>query len=115
MMKFSYLKALLIYFCTFAIVFSVHVYLCWGHKVQIFAYVEDNRIFTESYFVDGSPVKNGTVILYNEKGNEIARGITDEKGLCDFPMPGKVKTIKIVIDAGMGHMNDYLLNEEDMK
>jgi len=79
-----------------------------AHKVNLFAYVEAGKIYTESYFPDGRPVEGGKVLVYDSKDKLLLEGVTDNAGLfnCDIP---KVDDLNIVINATMGHKNSFKL------
>ena len=85
----------------------------WAHKVTVFAYVEGDKVFTESYFPDGKKVEGGTVQVLDAKGVPLVQGTTDSQGQFVFPLPKK-GNLTIVLDAGMGHKNSYLLSESEM-
>ncbi|MCX7822875.1 MAG: hypothetical protein N2260_05475 [Syntrophobacterales bacterium] len=84
------------------------------HKIQIFAYVNGGKIFVESYFADGSPVRGGAVEAYSKDGSKVMEGKTDDKGMFSFPIPKDPLGLKIVVDAGMGHRAEYTLKKEDL-
>lgn len=86
----------------------------FAHKVQIFAYVDKGEVFAESYFADGSPVKDGKIEVYARDGSKITEGKTNDKGVFSFPIPKDPVGLKIVIDAGMGHKAEYILKKEDV-
>ena len=79
-----------------------------AHKVNIFAYVEAGKIYTESYFPDGRPVEGGKVLVYDSKDKLLLEGVTDKEGLFNFDIP-KVDDLNIVIEATMGHKNSFTL------
>ena len=79
-----------------------------AHKVNIFAYVEAGKIYTESYFPDGRPVEGGKVLVYDSKDKLLLEGVTDNAGLFNFDIP-KVDDLNIVIEATMGHKNSFTL------
>ena len=85
-----------------------------AHKVNLFAYSEDGKVFTESYFPDGIKVKGGTVEVYDAKGDKILTGKTNNKGLFSFPFVKK-EDLTIIINATMGHRNKFILKKEDME
>lgn len=85
-----------------------------AHKVNLFAYAESGRIYTESYFPDGRMVEGGKVLVYDDADNLLTEGTTDADGLFDFPIP-KVADLKIVIEATMGHKNSYILKKADVE
>ena len=85
-----------------------------AHKVNLFAYVEAGKVYTESYFPDGTPVKSGKVLVYDSKDKLLLEGVTDKKGLFDFAVP-KVDDLTIVIEATMGHKNSFKLKKADVE
>jgi len=85
-----------------------------AHKVNLFAYVEGGKIYTESYFPDGRPVKGGKVLVYDSEDNLLLEGVTDKEGLFNFDIP-KVDDLNIVIEATMGHKNSFKLKETEVE
>jgi nickel transport protein len=85
-----------------------------AHKVNLFAYVEAGKVYTESYFPDGSPVEGGKVLVYDSKNNLLLEGVTDKKGLFGFDIP-KVDDLNIVINATMGHKNSFKLKKAEVE
>ena len=85
-----------------------------GHKVNLFAYVDGGKIYTESYFMDGKPVKGGKVLVYDSLEKLLVEGVTDKAGLFSFDIP-KVDDIIIVIDAFLGHRNSFRLDKADVE
>jgi nickel transport protein len=85
-----------------------------AHKVNLFAYVEGGKVYTESYFPDGSPVENGKVLVYDSQNNLLLQGVTDKKGLFNFAVP-KVDDLNIVIEATMGHKNSFKLKKAEVE
>lgn len=75
----------------------------FAHRVDVFPYIENGEIVVEGYFSDGTPTKNAKVEIFNEKGNKIKEGKTDEKGVFSFPVPESASRLKIVLEASMGH------------
>ena len=84
-----------------------------AHKVNIFAYVEDGVVYTESYFPDGRPVESGAIEVYDGQGNKLLEGICDKDGLFSFKVPRK-DDLTIVINASMGHKNNFTLRKEEI-
>jgi nickel transport protein len=84
-----------------------------AHKVSVFAYAENGTIFTESYFPDGKPVEEGTIEVYDQAKNKLLEGKTDREGKFSFPIPKK-EDLTIVINASMGHRNEYVLKKDEM-
>lgn len=85
-----------------------------AHKVNVFAYVEAGKVYTESYFPDGSPVEGGKVLVYDSQNNLLLEGVTDKKGLFSFAVP-KVDDLNIVIEATMGHKNSFKLKKAEVE
>ena len=85
-----------------------------AHKVNLFAYAEGGTVFTESYFPDGRAVEKGKVRVYDSKDQLLLEGETDTKGMFSFDIP-KVDALTIVIDAGMGHKNEFKLKKAEVE
>jgi len=85
-----------------------------AHKVNLFAYVEAGKIYTESYFPDGQPVKVGKILVYDRQDHLLLEGVTDEQGLFNFIIP-KVADLIIVIEASMGHRNQFILKKAEVE
>jgi len=85
----------------------------FAHKVNIFAYVEGNQVYTESYFPDGRKVEGGTIEVYDSQENKLLSGTTDKEGKFNF-IPPKKDNLKIVLIATMGHKNSYLLSADEL-
>jgi nickel transport protein len=79
-----------------------------AHKVNIFAYVDGGIAYSESYFPDGRPVVAGKVLIFDSQEQLLLEGTTDPAGLFQFKLPGGDE-LTLVIDAGMGHKNQFLL------
>ena len=101
-------------FCILIIICSVSNY-AYAHKVSIYAYAEDGKVFAEGYFVDGSKAKNSLVEVFDiESGKKLIEVKTDEKGEASFEIP-EVGPLKLVITASMGHKNDYTISENEVR
>jgi nickel transport protein len=85
----------------------------WAHKVNIFAYVENGKIFTESYFPDGQPVEGGAIEILDSQDQNVAEGVTDKEGKCILPIPKK-DDLTVVINATMGHKNTFKLKKSEL-
>ena len=85
-----------------------------AHKVNLFAYAEGKTVYTESYYPDGKPVVAGKILVYDSGHNLLLEGATNAEGLFSFPVP-KVDDLTIVIEAGMGHRNEFLLKKSELK
>jgi len=85
-----------------------------AHKVNLFAYVQSGKIYTESYFPDGRAVEGGKVSVYDSQDNLLLTGVTDKKGLFSFDIP-KFDDLTIVIEASMGHKNSFRLKKAEVE
>ncbi len=84
-----------------------------AHKVTVFAWVEEDRVHTESKFSRGKKVNSGAIVVYDLQGNRLLEGKTDEQGHFSFPVPKKA-ALKIELQAGMGHRAEWILPAEEM-
>ncbi len=86
-----------------------------AHKVSIFAYAEDEKVFAEGYFVDGSKAKNSRIEVFDARsGKKLLEVKTNKKGEASFKIP-EVAPLKLVITASMGHKNDYTISENEVR
>lgn len=84
-----------------------------GHKINIFATVDGNKIYTQSYASDGGKIKGGKIEVYDKSGNKILTGTTDSLGEFSFNIPKK-DDLKIVVISGMGHRAETFVSAEDL-
>ncbi|MBU3949991.1 MAG: carboxypeptidase-like regulatory domain-containing protein [Proteobacteria bacterium] len=102
------------YVLIFVFVSLIFCSTAMAHKVNLFAYAEGGKIFTESYFPDGRPVEGGKVLVFDSQDKKLLEGVTDKKGLFSFNIP-KVDDLNIVIEATMGHKNNYKLKKSEVE
>ena len=103
------MRRFFIFFFVFNLIF---VYKCFAHKISAFLDVEGKQVTVYSYFSDGTPVKNGKVEVYDEKGKLILTGKTDANGTFIFTVP-KQGDYKVVVIAGLGHVAKAFLHKND--
>ena len=103
-----WLYLLCILFMTLATTKSAH-----AHKVNIFAYVENNTVFTESYFNDGKKCIHATVTVLDKQGTKLLEGKTDKDGIFSFQVPQRTD-LHIVLTASMGHRAEYVLKKSEL-
>jgi nickel transport protein len=84
-----------------------------AHNVTIFAWVEGDTVYTESKFSSGRKAKKATVDVYDTTDTKLLSGKTDENGEFSFKLPKK-EALKIVLHAGMGHGNEWIITTEDI-
>lgn len=80
----------------------------WAHKVNLFAFVESNVVYCESYFADGRPVIGGKILVYDNKEQLLLEGHSDRQGQWQFELPRQDELV-LVVEAGMGHRGEYRL------
>ena len=79
-----------------------------AHRIVLFAYVEGNTVFTESYFSDGKKCRNSRIEVFDSQGNKLLGGKTDNNGEFSFTPPEKTD-LKIILTASMGHRDEYII------
>ena len=104
---------LLISLVFLTLLFLIPASVVFAHKVNIFAYAEGDTVYTESYFSDGTKVKDGVVQVYDSQGTKLLEGKTNENGEFNFK-PLKKDDLKIVLLASMGHKNTYALSADEL-
>ena len=89
------------------------------HRVNIFCYVNGDKIECSSKFTPGGPVKNGEVIVKSvQTGELLLKTKTDEKGQVSFKIPDKALKnnwdLKIICNAEMGHRNFWIIKADEI-
>ncbi len=88
-----------------------------AHKVNLFAYVEGDRIIVEGYFSGNAKAMNCVVDVLDNTGKKLIEGKTDAQGIYSFKiaeLPSITGDLKIVLHAGQGHMTDFTLPAADL-
>ncbi|MEW6428850.1 MAG: carboxypeptidase regulatory-like domain-containing protein [Thermodesulfobacteriota bacterium] len=106
-------RRLLTLLCAALLVMATLAPVASAHKVNIFAYAEGDKVFTEAYFPDGRPVSDGTIEVLDGSGNILLEGKPDAEGKFSFAAPPP-QDLTIVINASMGHKNSFVLRKEEM-
>ncbi len=87
----------------------------YAHKVSVYAYAEDGKVFAEGYFVDGSKAKNSLIEVFDAHSEKKLLELnTNDKGEASFHIT-ETAPLKLVITAGMGHKNDYTLSDKEVR
>ena len=84
-----------------------------AHKVTIFAWVEGDRIFTESKFSGGRKAIGARVAVFDREATQLLEGKTDQKGEFSFKIP-KLTDLRIVLNAGTGHRAEWTITESEI-
>jgi len=104
---------------TFLAIFLFLVYfksISYAHKVNIFYYAEDNKMYLETYFSDGTKCRNSEILVYDNNANKLLlKGKTDKEGRFNFKIPDipKNHTLKVVLNAEMGHRAEVLIKPSE--
>jgi len=88
--------------------------LVFAHKVNIFAFVEGDKVYTESYFNDGKKCIDSKIEVFDNQGNKLLEGLTDEEGAFSFEIPPGDGDLKIVLTASMGHQAEYNISADEL-
>jgi len=90
----------------------------FAHKVNIFYYAEDNNIYLETYFSDGTKCRNSEIEFYDNNLNKLLlKGKTDLQGKFSFKIPQipDKDTLKVVLIAEMGHRTEVTIKPSEWK
>ncbi len=82
-----------------------------AHRVNVFAYTESRTVQVESGFVGGEPAMYADITATTPDGKQVFVGKTDKNGKLSFPLPANLSasSLKIVVNAGEGHRNEWNL------
>lgn len=88
------------------------------HRVNIFCWVEGNRVKCEAKFTPGGPVKGGQIVVYSQQtGERLLTTSTDKEGKASFEIPEKARNnrwdLKVVGNAEMGHKNFWVVKADE--
>ena len=84
-----------------------------AHGVYVYAWVDGGTVYTESYFGAKGKVKGGLIKVYDLSGKKLLQGKSNDQGEFSFKSPQK-SDLRIVVEAGMGHRNEYVLKAEEL-
>jgi nickel transport protein len=80
----------------------------WAHSVSIYAWIEGDRVFTESFFSGGSRAAHSQIAVFDKGGNKLLTGKTDSQGMFSFKLPQK-EDLKIELRTPEGHRAEFNL------
>ena len=109
-------KLYLILIFIFLIIIIINI-SALAHKVNIFAYVEEGKIYTESYFNDGKKCVDSKIEVFDNQGNKLLEGLTNEEGMFSFKIPPEDVIggdLKLVLTASMGHRAEYIIRADEL-
>ncbi|WP_319760058.1 hypothetical protein [Maridesulfovibrio sp.] len=91
----------------------------FAHRVNLFAYVEGNTVFTESYFSKSRKVHQGKLEVFSTKsGDLLLKAKTNDEGNFNFPIPEATKKersgLLIYLYASEGHRAEWTINADEI-
>ncbi|MEA1921333.1 MAG: hypothetical protein U9N63_01630 [Pseudomonadota bacterium] len=98
------------------------LFFAWGfincppakaHRVNVFAWVEGNTIYTTSKFSGGRVAQKSLIEVYDSQKNLLLSGHTDNAGAFSFPIP-KIDDLEIVLQAGNGHRGTWQIKKIEL-
>lgn len=84
-----------------------------AHKVYLFAWVEGDTVYTDSYFSKSKKIADGKIEVFGAEGEKLLEGKTDENGAFSFKVPKKTD-LRIVLEATMGHKTEFLVTADEL-
>ena len=99
----------------FFILFIIAVFIApaWAHKVNLFCYLEGNKLYGESYFSGGKAAQKAKVEVYDDRSaNLIATALTDKDGRFWLTLEEAVP-LKVKLYAGQGHKTEIFIDPEN--
>ena len=94
-------------------IISVFTSSAWAHRVNLFCYVEGNKLYGESYFSGGRAAQNAKVEVYDDTNDSLmATTLTDEAGKFSLALE-KVVPLRVILYAGQGHKTEFFIKPEN--
>jgi len=84
-----------------------------AHKVSLFAWVENDTVYTLSKFSGGKKVSNGRLVVFDADGHKLLEGVTDDRGEFAFKVPQK-SDLRLELIAGSGHKGYWRVPLEEI-
>jgi nickel transport protein len=89
-----------------------------AHKVNIFAYVDGDRIVTDSGYSKSNRVHQGDVEVYDAAtGTMLLSGKTDDQGTFAFVIPEAAREqkmdLRLLLKAGQGHQAEWTVKYDE--
>ena len=85
-----------------------------AHAATLWAYVEDNHVYVEAFYVGGTKVQGGHIVVIDNEGKKLVEGKTDTEGKFDFAPPIK-SDMKILLLIDEGHSSEFEIKAEEFK
>ncbi|SDF08424.1 hypothetical protein [Desulfovibrio legallii] len=88
-----------------------------AHRVNVFAWTEGPQVAVECAFSGGKSVRQGLITVFDAAtGEKLLEGRTDDEGNFRFDAPpqGRAHGLRIRVNAGEGHQNEWVLDAADL-
>ncbi len=84
-----------------------------AHGIDVIAWVEGDKVLTESYFSNRNKVIEGNIKVFGPSGEQLLEGKTDADGVFSFKIPQETD-LRIVLESAMGHRAEYVLKADEI-
>ncbi|MCK5681419.1 hypothetical protein KAI46_11480 [bacterium] len=84
-----------------------------AHRVNVFAWVEGNTIYTTAKFSGGRAAKASLIEVYDSQKKLLLQGKSEDDGSFSFPTP-KIDNLLIIVKAGTGHQGSWKISREEL-
>lgn len=89
-----------------------------SHRLNVFAWLDNDRVIVECNFGRQDPARNANVTLFDSvTKKELLTGKTNNEGIFSFPVPPVVRSghgIIIDVNAGAGHRNEWVMDASEL-
>jgi nickel transport protein len=103
----------LIVFSLFFLSWSFYALPAQAHRVNVFAWVEGNTIYTTAKFSGGKVARESRVEVYDSRKKLLLNGLTDNQGAFSFSIP-KIDDLEIIVEAGTGHRGSWQIKKSEL-
>ena len=84
-----------------------------AHDLQLKVQVHPDKLRIVAGFDDETPAEDATVTIVAANGSMVAGGTTDERGVCELPLPGRGKYTARVASIGHTDAVEFEVAEPD--
>lgn len=88
--------------------------VAFAHATVLWAYVENNQVYVEAFFMGGNKIKNTRIVVVDDKGKKLIEGKTDEQGKFDFAPP-IIDNMTILLLIDKAHRSEFKIKKEDFQ
>ena len=97
---------------TFMVLATVSI--AYSHAATLWAYVENDRVYVEAFFMGGAKVQHQRIVVLDRMGKKLLEGKTDKEGKFNFIPPIK-DYMKILLLIDKAHGSDFEITKEDFQ